>query len=92
MNVVAPEDWIGAEEWKNYTMLGDVDKSGKVTGTDVFQLKQHIVEIKKLENNITIRADINGDGKITSTDLLMQKRLSVGLNPDGTNPEETTTA
>ena len=61
--------------------LGDINKDGKITATDLLLVKRHLVAGKKQEWILTQDkfklADINKDGKITATDLLLVKRLVV---------------
>lgn len=80
--VTAKVDWIKKdEENPNQYQLGDIDKDGKVTATDLLLLKRHIVAGKKQEwillGDRFKAGDINKDGKITATDLLLIKRLVV---------------
>ncbi len=59
---------------------GDVNNDGRITATDIFKMKRHIVKIELLTNAQIAVGDMNGDGKITGTDLLKAKRVLVGLD------------
>ena len=76
----AKVDWIRKEEEKpDKYQLGDINKDGKITATDLLLLKRHLVAGEKQEWILTgdkfKAADINEDGKITATDLILIKRL-----------------
>ncbi len=59
--------------------IGDVNRDGKITATDVLFVKRHLVAAKKQEwilTGLKFKAgDINKDRNITATDLLLIKRL-----------------
>ena len=78
----AKVDWIKKDqENPDKYELGDINKDGKITVTDLLLVKRHLVAGKKQEWILTQDkfklADINKDGKITATDLLLVKRLVV---------------
>ena len=60
-------------------ILGDTNKDGKVTATDILDVKRHLIAGDKdewiLKDEEFIAGDINKDGKITGTDLLLMKRI-----------------
>lgn len=56
-------------------VTGDIDGNGKLTVTDLSQLKDYIMTGKSLDGIYYEAADINGDGKITLTDLSLMKEL-----------------
>ena len=62
---------------ENFTIkvTGDIDGNGKVTVTDLSQLKDYIMTGKGLDEIYYEAADINGDGKVTLTDLSLMKEL-----------------
>ncbi len=74
----AKVDWIKKEE--EY-LLGDVNKDGKITVTDLLLVKRHVVAGQKQEWILTQdqfkAGDINSDGNITVTDVLLLKRLVI---------------
>ena len=64
-----------------YTVIvkGDVNGDGKVTLTDLAQLKLHMVETTLLQEQYKSGADIDGDGSVTLTDLGKLKRVLAEL-------------
>ena len=78
--VTAKVDWIKKEqENPDTSQLGDVNKDGKITATDLLLVKRHLVAGEKqewilVEDKFDL-GDINKDGKITATDLILIKRL-----------------
>lgn len=70
-----PQEPIKPDEYK----IGDVNRDGKITATDVLFVKRHLVAAKKQEWILTgmkfKAGDINKNGNITATDLLLIKRL-----------------
>lgn len=64
-----------------YTVIvkGDVNGDGKVTLTDLAQLKLHMVETTLLQEPYKSGADIDGDGSVTLTDLGKLKRVLAEL-------------
>lgn len=76
----AKVDWIKKEqETPDEYLLGDVNKDGKITQTDLLLIKRHLVSDKRQEWILTgdkfNAGDMNKDGKITATDLILIKRL-----------------
>ena len=81
-SVIAKVDWIQKEpENPEQYQLGDVNKDGKITATDLLLVKRHIVAGERQEWILTedkfTLADLNKNGKITATDLLLLKRLVI---------------
>lgn len=79
-SATAKVDWIKTEQEKPAeNQLGDINKDGKITATDLLLLKRHLVAGKKqewiLKGDEFKLGDINKDGKITATDLILIKRL-----------------
>ena len=64
-----------------YTVIvkGDLNGDGKVTLTDLAQLKLHMVETTLLQEPYKSGADIDGDGSVTLTDLGKLKRVLAEL-------------
>lgn len=64
-----------------YTVIvkGDLNGDGKVTLTDLAQLKLHMVETTILQEPYKSAADIDGDGSVTVTDLGKLKRVLAEL-------------
>lgn len=54
-------------------LKGDVNKDGKITSSDYVLIKNHIMGINLLSDDVKVYADYNGDGKITSTDYVLIK-------------------
>ena len=81
------DDYIGTESkiitdnGNTYVavVIGDTSGDGKITTTDLLNVKKHIVNIVTLEGKYEIAGDISGDGKISPTDLIKTKRVIVGL-------------
>lgn len=76
----AKVDWIKKEqENPDEGKIGDVNKDGKITATDLLLIKRHLVAGQRQEwilaGDRFVAGDINGDGNITATDLLLIKRL-----------------
>ena len=71
------EDPVKETIKENFTVkvTGDIDGNGKVTVTDLSQLKDYIMTGKSLDGIYYEAADINGDGKVTLTDLSLMKEL-----------------
>ena len=80
---IAKVDWIKKDqenqEKPNRYLIGDINKDGKITATDLLLVKRHLVAGQKQEWILTgdkfNAGDINKDGKITATDLILIKRL-----------------
>ena len=58
-------------------LKGDVNLDGKVTSTDLVQLKQYLIGEMEFSEQAEKNADINGDGFVTSTDYLQLKNMLV---------------
>ena len=76
----AQVDWIKKDqETPVEYRLGDINKDGKITSTDLLLLKRHLVARNKQEWILTgdkfDAGDINKDNKISATDLILMKRL-----------------
>lgn len=56
-------------------VIGDIDGNGKISTTDLAQLKLHCIEKQTLTGNALKAADINFDGNITTTDLAQIKLI-----------------
>ena len=70
------------------TLLGDVDKNGKVNSSDALMILQYSVgQLKSIDKTI---ADTTGDGKVNSSDALMVLQISVGQIEGGTVKDSTT--
>ena len=59
---------------------GDINPDGRITPTDLSQLKQHRVGLVKLEGARLRAADINYNGEVTSLDVSQFKMLLVDLD------------
>ena len=62
-------------EEKEYTMTlyGDVNGDGKITSADYIAIKNHIMDVKKLDTVESICADVSRDGNVTSADYIAIK-------------------
>ena len=60
-------------------VIGDINKDGVITITDLAQLKEHIIELEILTGDRYLAADIDGNGEVTITDLAQLKMIIVGL-------------
>lgn len=70
------------------TLLGDVNKDGKVNSSDALTILQYSVgQIKSIDKNI---ADATGDGVINSSDALKVLQISTGQIQGGTVKDSTT--
>ncbi len=76
---IAKVDWIKEQENPSEYQIGDVNRDGKITATDLLLIKRHLVAGQRQEwiltQNQFLAGDINKDGKITATDLILIKRL-----------------
>lgn len=70
-DIIATGDILKTKSGKKYELVvvGDIDKNGKVTATDLTTMNQHILKEINLEGAQLTAADINGDKKITATDF-----------------------
>ncbi|WP_294188685.1 ZmpA/ZmpB/ZmpC family metallo-endopeptidase [uncultured Clostridium sp.] len=60
---------------------GELNGDGEVDYKDVSILEQHLIDLKRLPDNILENADINYDGEITVTDLsLLVKKIEKNLD------------
>ncbi len=66
---------------KTYTIIvvGDLNGDGKLTGTDLVQMRFSRVGKYELKGAYEKAADINNDGKVTGTDLVQMRLIKVGL-------------
>ena len=66
---------------KQYTLVvtGDINGDGKITSTDVSQLKLHMIEATPLTGANLYAADINANDSVTLTDLSQLKAKIVGM-------------
>ena len=62
-------------EEKEYTIIlyGDVNSDGKISSADYIMIKNHIMEVSKLNELEKIYADANKDGKVNSADYIAIK-------------------
>ena len=61
-------------------VTGDINGDGRITITDVSQLKRHIIGQTILTDEKTKAADINNDSNVSITDLAKTKRMLIGLD------------
>ena len=64
-----------ASEEKEYTIIiyGDVNGDGKIAASDYVLIKNHIMDVKKLNNFELVCADANKDGKVAASDYVTIK-------------------
>jgi hypothetical protein len=55
-------------------LLGDVDASGRVDSTDVFQVRQQTLQNT---NSSNFRMDVDGSGRIDSTDVFIVRQQTL---------------
>ena len=62
-------------EEKEYTIIiyGDVNSDGKITSADYIKVKNHIMDVNKLNSNELLFGDANKDGKVNSADYVTIK-------------------
>lgn len=76
--IIASGDKISIKtnrEEKEYTLIiyGDVNGDGKIAATDYVAIKNHIMDIKKLNQFEKLCADVNRDSKVAATDYVAIK-------------------
>ena len=59
--------------------LGDINGDGKITITDLAQIKLHLIEKRLLTGKSLKAADIDGSGKVTITDMAKLKLILIDL-------------
>ena len=71
---------VKTESGEEYTIIvkGDINGDGKVTTTDLSQLKLHVVESTLLKDPYLKAGDINSDGNVSITDVAQLKLAIVG--------------
>lgn len=71
---------VKTESGEEYTIIvkGDINGDGKVTTTDLSQLKLHVVEATLLKDPYLKAGDINSDGNVSITDVAQLKLAIVG--------------
>lgn len=67
---------------KTYTLikLGDCNCDGKVTPADYVKVKNYIMNVSNLNDELKISADVNEDGKITPADYVKIKNHIMNVN------------
>ncbi len=59
-------------------LIGDVDASGRVDSTDVFQVRQQTLQFA---NSSNFRTDIDASGRIDSTDVFITRQQTLTSLP-----------
>lgn len=76
------------------TVIGDVNRDGKVTSTD-YQIIKKIFAGGTFSDDLTENADVDYDGRISSTDYLIVKNIFLGVpvqvTPKALAPQSTST-
>ena len=62
-----------------FYLLGDLNEDGKMSTTDLVQLRRIIAGLDSGNEKAVLAADINGDGKVSTTDLVKIRRMLAGL-------------
>ncbi|NTW94995.1 MAG: hypothetical protein HGB31_00035 [Erysipelotrichaceae bacterium] len=62
-----------------FYMEADLNDDGKVTTTDLVQLRRYIAGLETPNEKAVLSADVNGDGKVSTTDLVKIRRMLAGL-------------
>ena len=60
--------------------VGDINSDGKISPADYVRIKNHIMDVTKIDGNGLISADINGDGNITPADYVRVKNHIMGVS------------
>jgi len=60
-------------------VIGDINKDGVISITDLANLKNHLIKLEVLTGDKYLAADIDGNGKSTITDLAQLKMIIIGL-------------
>ena len=56
------------------SVRGDLNGDGEVTATDLSKIKQHLIELRLLDNVYLKSANVDGDNQITITDLSLIRK------------------
>ena len=59
-------------------VTGDVNGDGRITVSDMIQVKAHLLESKPLEGVYAIAADVDGNGNLTISDFIQSKAHILG--------------
>ncbi len=91
-NVLGEDDIIGTGMTLTADTLefelvvtGDINGDGKISTTDIAQLKLHYIEQEILTGTKLMAADINRDGKISISDLAGIKLMFIGIELEENN-------
>jgi len=57
----------------------DLNDDGKISTTDLVQLRRYIAGLDSTNEKAVLAADVNGDGKVSTTDLVKIRRMLAGL-------------
>ena len=63
---------------KNISIIGDVNKDGKVNSADYILIRKHLIGNKLTGDNLT-RADVNNDGKVNASDYIQIRKRILGI-------------
>ena len=61
------------------SVIGDLNKDGKITLSDISIERKYNLGIENLENELFLSGDINNDGKISLTDLSQLRKIYLGV-------------
>ena len=59
-------------------VTGDVNGDGKISGTDIVQLRAHLLGKRELNEVSMQAADLSGDGKVSGTDIVQLRAYLLG--------------
>lgn len=60
-------------------ILGDVNKDGNISLTDVIKLLKYYLSIEKLDSDVEVIGDMNSDGSITLTDVIKLLKIYLSM-------------
>jgi len=62
-----------------FYLESDLNDDGKVSTTDLVQLRLYIAGLESANEKAVLASDVNGDGKVSTTDLVKIRRMLAGL-------------
>ena len=65
---------------ETYTLIinGDLNGDGAISATDLAKIKQHLIELRLLEDAYLKAADVDADQNVTITDLSRIRKAMFG--------------
>lgn len=71
---------VGEELEYTLIVIGDINGDGKITITDIAQIKLHLIDKEILTGSNFIAADLNSDEELTVTDLAQIKLIFLDVS------------